>query len=74
MFIHFFRSNAWSLDDLRQQWLCVVQLIDQGFAAAKILDHALFFLDRYFLSVPALQRLNQRNQERTTRLDLITKA
>ncbi|MDD9147504.1 hypothetical protein OYT88_02915, partial [Sporolactobacillus sp. CQH2019] len=32
----------------------VVQMIDQGFAAAKILGHALFLLDRYFLSVPAL--------------------
>lgn len=49
-------------------------MIDQGFAAAKILGHALFLLDRYFLSVPALQRLNQRNQEGTTRLDLVTKA
>jgi hypothetical protein len=52
----------------------VVQMIDQGFAAVKILDRALFVLDRYFLSVPALRRLNQRNQEGLVKLDLVTKA
>lgn len=52
----------------------VVQMIDQGFSAAQVLGRALFLLDRYFLSVPALRRLNQRNQEGSTRLDLVTKA
>ncbi|WP_100489769.1 transposase, partial [Sporolactobacillus pectinivorans] len=52
----------------------VVQMIDQGFSAARVLGRALFLLDRYFLSVPALRRLNQRNQEERTRLDLVTKA
>lgn len=64
---------AWNGANERQE-SHVVQMIDQGFAAAKILGHALFLLDRYFLSVPALQRLNQRNQDGTTRLDLVTKA
>ncbi|MET1247711.1 transposase [Sporolactobacillus sp. STCC-11] len=52
----------------------VVQMIDQGFSAARVLGRALFLLDRYFLSVPALRRLNQRNQEGSTQLDLVTKA
>lgn len=52
----------------------VVQMIDQGFAAAKVLGRALFLLDRYFLSVPALRRLNQCNQEGPVKLDLVTKA
>ena len=52
----------------------VVQMIDQGYAAAKVLGHALFLLDRYFLSVPALQRLDLRNQEGTVKLDLVTRA
>lgn len=64
---------SWNEPDERQE-SHVVQMIDQGFAASRILGRALFLLDRYFLSVPALQRLNQRNLEGTTRLDLVTKA
>ncbi|MDF2922943.1 MAG: transposase [Paenibacillaceae bacterium] len=36
----------------------VVQMIEQGFEAAKGFGQALLLLDRYFLSVPALERLN----------------
>lgn len=49
-------------------------MIDQGFSAAQVFGRALFLLDRYFLSVPALCRLNQRNREGDTQLDLVTKA
>jgi hypothetical protein len=52
----------------------VIQMIDQGFSATRLFGRALFLLDRYFLSVPALRRLAQWNQEGTTRLDLVTKA
>jgi hypothetical protein len=38
------------------------------------LGHSLFLLDRYFLSKPALERLNQRRQEGNARLELVTKA
>ncbi|MHA6529649.1 hypothetical protein [Paenibacillus sp. BAC0078] len=37
----------------------VVQMIEQGFEAAKGFSQALLLLDRYFLSVPALQRLRR---------------
>jgi len=49
-------------------------MIDQGFAAAKAFGKALFLLDRYFLSVPALQRLNQCNQTGAAAMHIITKA
>ncbi|WP_281890553.1 transposase [Paenibacillus sp. YYML68] len=52
----------------------VVQMIGQGFAAAKVLGDALFLLDRYFLSVPALIRWKQEQAASGVRLDLITKA
>jgi hypothetical protein len=50
-----------------------ININDQGFTATKILANAFFLLIRYFLSVTALHRLNQPNQEGTTRLDLVTK-
>jgi len=34
----------------------VVQMIDQGFAAAKVFGKALFLLDRYFLQRPTTER------------------
>lgn len=52
----------------------VVQMIGQGFAAAKVLGSALFLLDRYFLSVPALIRWKQEQATSGVRMDLITKA
>ncbi|MDF9839661.1 MULTISPECIES: transposase [Paenibacillus] len=52
----------------------VVQRVDQGFTAAKTFGKALILLDRYFLSVPALQRLNELNASWTTRLHIVSKA
>lgn len=52
----------------------VVQMIEQGFAAAKTIGKALFLLDRYFLSVPALDRLNELNAPGTTRMHIVSKA
>ena len=52
----------------------VVQMIEQGFAAAKTFNKALFLLDRYFLSVPALNRLNELNALGTTRMHIVSKA
>lgn len=52
----------------------VVQMIDQGFAAAKAFGKALFLLDRYFLSIPALERLNQWNQSEAALMHIVTKA
>ncbi|WP_237690763.1 hypothetical protein [Paenibacillus caui] len=52
----------------------VVQMIDQGFAAAKTFGKALLLLDRYFLSVPALKRLSEWNASGTARMHIVTKA
>jgi hypothetical protein len=52
----------------------VVQMIDQGFVVAKTFGKALFLLDRYFLSVPALTRLNEWNQTCKATMNIVTKA
>ncbi|WP_340019619.1 transposase [Paenibacillus sp. FSL H3-0457] len=52
----------------------VVQMIEQGFEAAKGFGQALLLLDRYFLSVPALERLNACHLASETRMNLVTKA
>lgn len=51
----------------------VVQMIEQGFEAAKGFGQALLLLDRYFLSVPALERLNACHLASETRMHLVTK-
>ncbi|WP_342746172.1 transposase [Paenibacillus donghaensis] len=52
----------------------VVQMIEQGFEAAKGFGQALLLLDRYFLSVPALQRLEACHSGSEARMHLVTKA
>jgi hypothetical protein len=52
----------------------VVQMIDQGFAASKEFGKVIFLLDRYFLSVPALERLNLWNQSGDACMHIVTKA
>lgn len=52
----------------------MVQMIDQGYAAAKTFGKALRLLDRYFLAVPALNRLNHWNQSGIARMHIVTKA
>nr|WP_223070552.1 transposase [Paenibacillus caui] len=61
-------------DQPERQESHVVQMIDQGYAAAKAFGKALFLLDRYFLTVPALKRLNHWNQSGTARMHIVTKA
>lgn len=51
---------SWN-DPLARQDSHVVQMIEQGFLATKTFGKSLFLLDRYFLSVPALERLNELN-------------
>jgi hypothetical protein len=51
----------------------VVQMIDQGFAVAKTFGKALLLLDSYFLSVPALKRLNELNESTVARMHIVTK-
>ena len=52
----------------------VVQMIEQGFEAAKGFGEALLLLDRYFLSVPALERLHACHLASDTRMHVVTKA
>ncbi|MBT2289306.1 transposase [Paenibacillus albidus] len=52
----------------------VVQMIEQGFEAAKGFGQALLLLDRYFLSVPALERLKACHLASEARMHLVTKA
>ncbi|MEI7028426.1 transposase [Paenibacillus sp. y28] len=65
---------GWHTADGDEQPSHVVQMIEQGFAAARIFGNALFLLDRYFLSVPALERLNACHNSSATRMHLVTKA
>jgi hypothetical protein len=47
----------WAGDDEERQSSHVVQMIEQAFVAARTFGRALLLLDRYFLSIPALQQL-----------------
>ena len=52
----------------------IVQMIRDGSLAAQGLkQHTLFLLDRYFLSVPALKELSQKNASNQYKMDIITK-
>lgn len=52
----------------------VVQMIENGYKAAQVFGKSLLLLDRYFLSVPALERLGQLNCSGTDTMHLVTKA
>ena len=49
-------------------------MIKDGFATAKIMGSSIMLLDRYFLSVPALKKLNQLNSSHGHLLHILTKA
>ena len=52
----------------------VVQMIENGYEAAKTFGKSLLLLDRYFLSVPALECLKQCNTDSEITMNTITKA
>ena len=52
----------------------VVQMVRNSCAAAKVFGTAYLLLDRYFLSVPALQELKEHNTSDAPHVDIITKA
>jgi hypothetical protein len=64
----------WESSSEERQASHVVQMIDQAFAAARTWGGALLLLDRYFLSIPALQRLAERNRSDAARMHMVTKA
>ncbi|WP_317952423.1 hypothetical protein [Paenibacillus chitinolyticus] len=49
-------------------------MIDQGFMAAKVFGKAILLLDRYFLSIPALERWKEANTSAAAPLHIVTKA
>jgi len=65
--------NDWSNPE-EKQGSHVVQMIQNGFKTATKLGESLLLLDRYFLSVPALQTLDQLNGEENAKLHILTKA
>lgn len=52
----------------------IVQMVENGFDATKIMGNSLLILDRYFLAVTALKRLLELNKCATTILHIVTKA
>ena len=49
-------------------------MIENGYQAARVFGHSIFLLDRYFLSVPALQQLEECNRSGDVTMHLVTKA
>lgn len=65
---------AWNTEEPERQDSHVVQMIAGGFEAAKVFGKSLFLLDRYFLSVPALERLAACNKTGDAHMQIVTKA
>jgi len=52
----------------------VVQMIENAFRITKVMGRSILLLDRYFLSVPAITRLNELNSTNTDTMQIVTKA
>jgi hypothetical protein len=52
----------------------VVQMVEDAYHAALTFGDSLLLLDRYFLSVSALEKLKSLNDSGDVRMDIITKA
>lgn len=52
----------------------VIQMVEDAYQAAGAFGNSLLLLDRYFLTVPALERLKELNQGGTVRMEIVTKA
>lgn len=52
----------------------VVQMVENAYDAAKSFGDSLLLLDRYFLSVPALEKLRELNQSGPVHMEIVTKA
>lgn len=52
----------------------VVQMVDAACEAAKTFGESIVLFDRYFLSVPALERLRERNEGSDSMVYMVTKA
>lgn len=52
----------------------VIQMVEDAYKAAKVFGNSLLLLDRYFLTVPALEKLSELNGNGTVRIEIVTKA
>lgn len=52
----------------------VVQMVEDAYRASKVFGDCLLLLDRYFLSVPALEKLNGLNHNAAAHIEILTKA
>ena len=52
----------------------VVQMVEDAYLAAKTSGNSILLPDRYFLSVPALKRLQELASEETVHMEIVTKA
>ena len=52
----------------------VVQMIEDAYHAARTFGDSLLLLDRYFLTVPALQKLRSLNDSGDVRMEIVSKA
>lgn len=59
---------------LTRQDTHVTQMIINAFEVSKILGQSILFLDRYFLSVPALSKLKELNECGDVKMHIVTKA
>ena len=66
--------DSWGKETAQQPRTHVIQIIENGYEAAKTFGKSLLLLDRYFLSVPALERLAELNGCGDALLHLVTKA
>lgn len=66
-------TSQWTQGDSVRSDSHVVQMIRNGYEAASSLGSSYMVLDRYFLTVPALEELDRLNQEKPL-LQIITRA
>lgn len=52
----------------------VVQMVEDAYQAALVFGDSLLLLDRYFLTVPALEKLKELNGSGEVRMEIVTKA
>lgn len=52
----------------------VVQMVEDAYQAALVFGDCLLLLDRYFLTVPALEKLKSLNSSGDVRMEIVTKA
>lgn len=67
-------DEAYQDDTPTRQDTHVTQMISNAFEISKILGKSILLLDRYFLSVPALSKLQELNEHGDAALHIVTKA